>query len=148
MRPVPSTDQLLRSCADQISALIPKLSDETDQAAAGMVVVALGNCAIRSANEIAWMHQEATDYREFAGHVARETDDAGLLQDSTATGAASLHLAAVSDDYLAASRLMSRAVRLALASGREDLIARAEELLDDRLNREEEVRAAYADVGR
>lgn len=148
----PTTDQLLRACAQElIEQVLPAVQDETAAVRLHMLATVVHNAAVRSAHEIAWMHEEAADAVAYgrAVHLAGPDDELGaLLAAPDAVAPTSLHLEDVVAAYTRAGDVLARAIEVAADAGAADLLARGEQLLDQRLAHEKQVMSTYAIVGR
>jgi hypothetical protein len=148
----PTTDALIGDCCRELTdAILPALTDETLRLRLVMTETVLRNAAVRAAHEIAWMLQETSALMAYAEQVAARHASEPLRAAMAAAEAGpqeGLHLAEVTDRYERAGRAFDKALAAAQAAGAADLIARARELLRDRIATEKQVMAAYAVVGR
>lgn len=148
----PTTDVLIEDCCRELmEGILPGLTDETLKLRLVMTETVLRNAAVRAAHEIAWMRGETAALMAYAGQVAARHASEALqtaLADAEAGPADSLHLADVADCYDRAGRAFAAALVAAQEAGAADLVARAREVLRDRIATEKEVMATYAVVGR
>ena len=148
----PTTDTLIEDCCRElIEGILPGLTDETLKLRLVMTETVLRNAAVRTANEIAWMREETAVLLAYAGRVVARHGSAALraaLADAGAGPADSLHLADVADCYERAGQAFAAALAAAQEAGAADLVARAREVLRDRIATEKAVMATYAVVGR
>jgi len=148
----PTTDALIADCCRELTEVIlPALTDETLRLRLVMTETVLRNAAVRAAHEIAWMSRETSALLAYAAEVAGRCEDKSLRAAMAAAEADprdSLHLADVADRYERAGRAFEQALAAAQDTGAADLIARARELLRDRVGTEKQVMAGYAVVGR
>jgi hypothetical protein len=132
----PTTQQILDACSHELmQVVLPAVDDETVKVTVMMLDVVLRNAAVRAAHEIAWMTAESAALDEFAGRAPSKSP-------------VSLHLDDVVRTYGEASEAFSRAMEAAVASGDEDSIARAAELMERRVAHEEEIMAGWSPIGR
>jgi hypothetical protein len=150
----PTTDALIDDCCRELlEEILPGLTDETLRLRLVMTETVLRNAAVRAAHEIAWMHQETSSLLSYARQVAARHPDEPLRSALAAAGPDagppdSLHLADVTGRYERAGEAFSVALAAARQAGAADLVARARELLRDRIATEKEIMASYAVVGR
>ena len=148
----PATDVLIEDCCRELmEGILPGLTDETLKLRLVMTETVLRNAAVRAAHEIAWMREETVVLLAYARRVAARHGTAPLraaLADAGASPADSLHLADVADCYERAGQAFAAALAAAQEAGAADLVARAREVLRDRIATEKEVMATYAVVGR
>src|SRR4051812_33249633 len=93
----PTTEQVLLDCCHELfTGVLPALTDETAQVRVIMVETVLRNMAVRSAHEIAWMHDEIAAMAEYARGVTAALPEATGLAAAVATlddpNPTSLHL--------------------------------------------------------
>jgi hypothetical protein len=148
----PTTDALIGDCCRELTeAILPALTDETLRLRLVMTETVLRNAAVRAAHEIAWMREETSALLAYAAEVAArhgtETsrDATAAVEGSPGTG---LHLTEVVERYERAGQAFVTAMAAAQEAGEDDLVAKARELLRDRIATEKEVMATYAVVGR
>jgi hypothetical protein len=148
----PTTDTLIEDCCRELmEGILPGLTDETLKLRLVMTETVLRNAAVRTAHEIAWMREETAVLLDYARRVAARHGNAALraaLADAGAGPADSLHLADVADCYERAGQAFAAALAAAQEAGAADLVARAREVLRERIATEKEVMATYAVVGR
>ena len=148
----PTTDALIEDCCRElIEGILPGLTDETLKLRLVMTETVLRNAAVRTAHEIAWMREETAVLLAYARRVVARYGSAALraaLADAGAGPADSLHLADVADCYERAGQAFAAALAAAQEAGAADLVARAREVLRDRIATEKEVMATYTVVGR
>jgi len=170
----PTTDVLIGDCCRElIEAILPGLTDETLKLRLVMAETVLRNAAVRAAHEIAWMREETAELLAFAEQVAARYDSeplrvalaAGPVQADPAQAgraqagraqagraqagsAGSLHLADVAEHYGRAGQAFTAALAAAQEAGAADLVARARDLLRNRIATEQQVMASYQVVGR
>ena len=148
----PTTDTLIEDCCRElIEGILPGLTDETLKLRLVMTETVLRNAAVRTAHEIAWMREETAVLLAYARQVVARHGSAALravLADAGAGPADSLHLADVADCYERAGQAFAAALAVAQEAGAADLVARAREVLRDRIATEKAVMATYAVVGR
>ena len=97
------------------------------------------------------MREETAALLAYAGQVAARHGSEALraaLTDAEAGPTDSLHLADLAEVYERAGQAFAAALAAAQQAGDADLVARARELLRDRIATEKEVMATYAVVGR
>ena len=148
----PNTDALIEDCCRELmEGILPGLTDETLKLRLVMTETVLRNAAVRTAHEIAWMREETAVLLAYARRVAARHGSMALraaLADAGAGPADSLHLADVADCYERAGQAFAAALAAAQEAGAADLVARAREVLRDRVATEKAVMATYAVVGR
>ena len=148
----PTTDALIEDCCRELmEGILPGLTDETLKLRLVMTETVLRNAAVRTAHEIAWMREETAILLAYARRVVARYGSAALraaLADAGAGPADSLHLADVADCYERAGQAFAAALAAAQEAGAADLVARAREVLRDRIATERAVMATYAVVGR
>ena len=148
----PTTDVLIEDCCRELmEGILPGLIDETLKLRLVMTETVLRNAAVRAAHEIAWMREETAALMAYAVRVAARHGGEPLrtaLGDAEAGPAPSLHLADLAEVYERAGQAFAAALAAAQQAGDADLVARARELLRDRIATEKEVMATYAVVGR
>lgn len=148
----PTTNTLIEDCCRELmEGILPGLTDETLKLRLVMTETVLRNAAVRTAHEIAWMREETAVLLDYARRVAARHGSTALraaLADAGAGPADSLHLADVADCYERAGRAFAAALAAAQEAGAADLVARAREVLRDRVATERAVMATYAVVGR
>jgi hypothetical protein len=148
----PTTDALIEDCCRELTeAILPGLTDETLKLRLVMTETVLRNAAVRAAHEIAWMLGETSALMAYAAEVA-DRYPAGPVRAAIARihahRADSMELADVAERYERAGEAFAAALAAAQEAGAADLVARARELLRDRISTEKKVMASYAVVGR
>ena len=148
----PTTEQVLLDCCRVLeNDVLPGVADETMQVRLVMLGKVLRNAAVRAAHEVAWMREETAAVEAYARAVAATTGDDGLRTalEALAEGPrGSLHLTDVVEVYVRASDVLSVALEVALAAGRDDLVREGESLLTTRLAHEEDVVGGWDSAGR
>ncbi len=148
----PTTEALIMDCCRELTEeILPALTDETLRLRLLMTETVLRNAAVRAAHEIAWMRAETASLMAYAAEVAARHASERLRAAMAAVEAVpseSLHLAEVADLYERAGQVFGQALAAAQEAGAADLVARARELLRDRIAAEKQVMATYAVVGR
>jgi hypothetical protein len=148
----PTTEQVLLDCCRVLEDdVLPAVADETMQVRLVMLGKVLRNAAVRAAHEVAWMREETAAVEAYARAVAATTGDDGLRTalEALAEGPrGSLHLTDVVEVYVRASDVLSVALEVALAAGRDDLVREGESLLSTRLAHEEDVVGGWDSAGR
>lgn len=131
----PTTEQVLVGIADELrDAVAPEVRSEPVQVLLGQIDQILRGLAVRSAHEIAWMHEEADTIAAVTG------TDVGWP--------ASLHLDHVCTWYDSVSRTLSAALDEAFAAGDAARVAELKLLLDARSATEMKIVGALDLVGR
>jgi hypothetical protein len=149
----PTTPQLIDAvCAELASKVLPELTDGTTKVVLDMAMAVLQGASIRSANEIAWMREEAGAIDALATRLVGEMPAATGLADAlagfTAARTDSLYLADVQADYQRASEVLSCAAEAVYNDGDRARIAAVHALFDARMAHENEVVGAFQAVGR
>jgi hypothetical protein len=149
----PSTPQILRDLQVEVEReILPLMPDAVSRMRVQMLLAVLGNCAVRSAHEIAWMTEEIGEISAYARDVAAAVpDDARRpimmrLEEIPAEG--SLHLDDVAAAYSRAGYALSAALDAAMDAYANDLVLRGEALLRARVTREQEIAGGSATTGR
>jgi hypothetical protein len=131
----PTTEQVLVGIADELrDTVAPEVQSEPVKVLLAQIDQILRSCAIRSAHETAWIHDEADTIAAVTG------TDVGWP--------ASLHLDDVAAWYDATSRVLSAALDDAFAAGDANRIAELKLLLDARSATEMKIVGALELVGR
>jgi hypothetical protein len=148
----PTTEQVLLDCCRVLEDdVLPAVVDETMQVRLVMLGKVLRNAAVRAAHEVAWMREETAAVEAYARAVAATTGADGLRTALEALAAGpldSLHLSDVVEVYVRASDVLSTALEVALADGRDDLVREGESLLSARLAHENDVVGGWDSAGR
>ncbi len=149
----PTTEQILLDCCRELmTGVLPALTDETAQVRVVMIETVLRNMAVRAAHEVAWMHDEIASIDSLGRDVVAAVPDAkkvtAALDALTGTPLSSLHLDNVVEAYCRAGDVLSAAAEAAVSAGTADLVARCEQLLEARCDRETEVMAGWSPTGR
>ena len=148
----PTTEQILLDCCRELTEdVIPTLTDETTIVRVAMIEQVLRNAAARCAHEIGWMLEELPVIDSYARAVfaAVPDDDLAAALRAAEDGAdARMDLDVVTERYARASSLFAAALEAAVSSGRSDLRADGERLLEARLTREQQVMAGWSPTGR
>lgn len=149
----PTTEQIVRDVRRELlESVAPAVGDPGVQVAIQMLDSVLRNVAIRVAHEIAWMCDETAEIEAYASEVIEAVPGCTAVEESLAhLGTAprdSLHLDDVVETYERAGEVLSRAIEAVAAAGQDALWARAAQILDGRLAREEEVMDGWVAVGR
>ena len=148
----PTTEQVLLDCCRVLEDdVLPAVADETMQVRLVMLGKVLRNAAVRAAHEVAWMREESAAVEAYARAVAATTGADALRTALEALAAGphdSLHLTDVVEVYVRASDVLSVALEVALAAGRDDLVREGESLLTTRLAHEEDVVGGWDSAGR
>lgn len=67
----PSTPQILRDLQVEVEReILPLMPDAVSKMRVQMLLAVLGNCAMRSAHEIAWMTEETAEIIDYAREVS------------------------------------------------------------------------------
>ena len=149
----PSTPQILRDLQVEVEReILPMMPDPVSKMRVQMLLAVLGNCAVRSEHEIAWMTQETAEIIDYAREVANAVRDQArrpvmfLLE--TIHSDDSLHLDDVAAAYSRAGYALSAALDAAMDAYLNDLVLRGEALLRARVTREQEIAGGSATTGR
>jgi hypothetical protein len=149
----PTTPQLIdAACAELTAKVAPAIADPSTRIVLDMAVAVLQGAARRSANELAWMREEADAIEQLAAEFAAELPDAAALAEGLAAyrdaRTASLYLAEAQADYERASELLSRVAEAAYASGDPARKAAVRALYDQRMANEKAVIGVFLAAGR
>ena len=148
----PTTAQIINDCRRELAEVVaPALNDEAAAVSLTMLDEVLRNCAVRAAHEVAWMRQEITDMVSYARKVAAaqpvaQLDHALQTFDDAETG--SLHVEELAADYSLAGACLAEALDAARAENLEGLLRDGRTLLDERLERENQIKGDWGFVGR
>lgn len=148
----PMTEQLLLDCCRVLTDdVLPALDDPVAQGRVVMLEKVLRNAAVRAGNEIAWMLEEVAAIEAYAATVLEQTADEPLRSALAALQAAprdSVLLEPVVETYCRAGDALSAAVEAAVTARSADLLRAGEQLLQERLDREDTVVGGWQAVGR
>jgi hypothetical protein len=149
----PTTPQLIdAACTELENRVAPAITDGATKVVVDMALAVLRGAAIRSANEVAWMREEAHAVDELAQRLIAELPDARELAEAHrayAEGSAgSLYLEDVLDDYERASEVLSRAAEAVYLDGSAERIAAVRRLYDQRMANEKAVIGVFMAAGR
>jgi hypothetical protein len=149
----PTTEQILLDCCRELmDGVMPALTDETAQVRVIMLETVLRNMAVRAAHEIAWMREETAAVEDYVAAVRAAVPSHEALNkyaEALATAPREdMHLDAVVEAYCRAGKAFSAALEAVVAGGLRDLVARGEQLLEQRREREAEVLAGWTSTGR
>ena len=146
----PSTPVVLADICEELRReVMPLMTTATDQIRLHMIITVLGNCAVRSGNEIAWMKAETADYAAYASDVVAATGDERTRESLAAIAPTSdLTLEGVSAEYSRAGTALGDALDAAMDHELTDLIARGEALLVARIATEQQIAGGSATAGR
>ena len=148
----PTTEQILLDCCRELMEdVLPTLTDETTIVRIAMIEQVIRNAAARCAHEIGWMLDELPvidDYARAVFAAAPNDELAAALRAVEDGSEAGLDLDVVTDRYARAGNLFAAALETAVSSGRTELQAEGERLLDARLTREQQVMAGWSPTGR
>lgn len=150
----PTTPQLLRDVRNELlHTVAPEVHGAVARVALEQIDIILEQCAVRSADEIAWMAEELAEMLDYADDVVAATGDeatAAALVAARDNAAGTLHLDDMAHDYTLTSEALSCAIEACMADpDRSDLLRRGVEILRLRRGeRETVVRANWRLVGR
>jgi len=149
----PTTPQLIdAACTELETKIAPAISDPATKIVVDMALAVLRGAAIRSANEVAWMREEAEAIDALAARLVAELPDATDLAEAhrayTDGRTGSLYLADVLADYERASEVLSRAAEAAYRDGSAERIAAVRQLFDQRMANEKTVIGEFMAAGR
>ena len=148
----PTTAQLLEDAARELrDKVLPAGADPGVQVAVQMLEQLVRSCAVRAANEIAWMRTEEEamiSYAEEVGAATGDRETTGALDAYRAGRSGTLTLDDVCADYSLAGAAVSAALTAAMTAGEPALAARAQELMTDRMDRETTIRGEFSLPGR
>ena len=149
----PTSPQLIEAaCAELSSKVAPFVTDPAARVVLDMTVAVLQGVARRSANELAWMREEADGIEEVARQFVADLPEAAAL-----ASALQAYLDAKSDSrYLAdalagplvGGEVLSCAIEAAYADGDAERKATVRRLIDERMANENAVIGQYVGVGR
>lgn len=152
MQARPTTEQILNDLAREVrEAVIPAVGDPALVVNLEMMEQLLHTCAVRSANEIAWMAAECADMEAFAAEVADRLGDAATASalDAYRSGRSdSLTLDDQVENYHLAGEAFGAAIEAVFAGDDADLSARCAELIRARRDTERELRPGFYFPGR
>ncbi len=149
----PTTPQLIEAvCAELTSKVVPAVTDASASVVIEMAVAVLKGAAIRSANELAWMREEADAIEALAQRFVAELPQAAELAEALAAytdaKSDSRYLADALDDYHRASEVLSRACEAAYADGDAIRKADVQRLFEQRMANENTVTGVFMAAGR
>ena len=149
----PTTPQLIdAACTELETKIAPAVSDPATKIVVDMALAVLRGAAIRSANEVAWMREEANAIDALAERLVADLPDATELADAhrayTDGRTGSLYLADVLADYERASEVLSRAAEAVYRDGSADRIVAVRHLFDQRMANEKTVIGEFMAAGR
>ncbi|MCW2615333.1 MAG: hypothetical protein JWN08_2327 [Frankiales bacterium] len=148
----PTTEQVLLDCCRVLTDdVLPALGDPVAQVRVVMLEKVLRNAAVRAAGEIAWMREEIATIEDYARKVLDRTSGDPVRQALavlTAGPRDSLLLDDVVESYCRAGDALSAALEAVLAAGCRDLQHDGEQLLEQRLHREDAVVGGWQSAGR
>ena len=149
----PTTSQLIDAVrAELASKVAPELTDGTTKVVLDMALAVLQGASVRSANEVAWMREEADAIEQLAaqlvGELPQATGLAEALRAYTEAKTGSLYLADLQADYGRASEVLSCAAEAVYADGDAGRKAAVQALFDERMAHENAVIGAFEAVGR
>jgi hypothetical protein len=125
----PTTDQVLDGIVASLTDdVLPAIQDEPARVAVQMIVQLARSAAVRSAHEIAWMHEEIDAVRA-AGTASTDAPVGEAVAALDEIDFTSLHLADVQRRYDAAGEVLSRLAEAAFADGTAHDRAAVRELL-------------------
>ena len=149
----PTTSQLIDAiCTALSNTVAPAITDATVQVQLSMAISVLQTTAVRSSNELAWMHEERDAIEEGARRLLQALPDATALSEALTTyvdgKTNSLYLDQAQADYARASEVLSCAVEAAYASDDADHIAAVGRLMDQRHANQQTVTGQFTALGR
>jgi hypothetical protein len=149
----PTTPKLIDAvCTELANKVAPVITDATVKVQLEMALSILQGASVRSANELAWMHEECVAIEETAQRLVAELPNAAPLADAMRTyidgKTDSRFLADAQANYERASEVLSCATEAAYASGNADHIAAVDRLFDQRHANQNAVTGQFQAVGR
>jgi hypothetical protein len=149
----PTMRQLIdATCTELATKVAPVVTDSTAKLALDMAMAVLKGVGVRSANELAWMREEADAIENVARRLVAElpeaTDLAEALEWYLAIKSDSRYLSQAEAEYERAGEVLSRAVEAVYADGDPDRKAAVRALIDQRMANEFAVVGQYVGVGR
>jgi hypothetical protein len=149
----PTTQQLIDAvCTELDTKVAPAVTDATAKLVLDMAMAVLKGVGVRSANELAWMREEADAIESVARRLVAELPDATDLREALQSyldiKSDSRYLARAEEEYERAGEVLSRAVEAAYADGDADRKAAVRALVDQRMANEFAVVGQYVGVGR
>lgn len=149
----PSTPQILRDLQVEVEReVLPLMPDAVSRMRVQMLLAVLGNCAVRSAHEVAWMTQETAEIIDYAQDVAEVVSAQArrpvMMRLEAIRPGESLHLDDVAGAYSRAGFALSAALDAAMDAYAQDLVLRGEAMLRARVTREQEIAGGDATTGR
>jgi hypothetical protein len=149
----PTTQQLINAvCTELDTKVAPAVTDATAKLVLDMAMAVLKGVGVRSANELAWMREEADAIESVARRLVAELpeniDLREALQSYLDIKSDSRYLARAEEEYERAGEVLSRAVEAAYADGDADRKAAVRALIDQRMANEFAVVGQYVGVGR
>jgi hypothetical protein len=149
----PTTQQLIDAVCIELGAKVaPALTDPTAKLVLDMAMAVLKGVGVRSANELAWMREEADAIEAVARQFVTELPDAHQLEETLQAyldlKSDSRYLAQAEEEYESAGEVLSRAVEAAYADGDPNRKQAVRALIDQRMTNEFAIIGQYVGVGR
>jgi hypothetical protein len=149
----PTTQQLIDAiCTELGSKVGPAITDPVIQIQLEMALSVLQTAAVRSGNELAWMHEEREAIERTARQMLDALPDAAPLREAlqayTDGLTNSLYLQEAQADYARASEVLSCAVEAAYESGEAEHIDAVGRLMDQRHANQQSVTGQFMAAGR
>ncbi len=150
----PTTQQILDDCAREVrETLMPALTDPKMRVTLEMLEQVLAQCALRAGHEMAWMAEEIETIEPYVARVVSQiapapSPVATALDALRAGRTTSLHLEERCNEYHLASEALSCALEACLDAGHRELTADGVSLLEQRRDREGDLRPNFFFPGR
>jgi len=149
----PTNRQLIEAvCAELTNKVAPTITDGAVKVVLDMALAVLAGTAVRTANELAWMREEADAIEGVAAKLVDElpeaTELAAALHAYREGRTSSLYVDDAQADYQRASELLSCAAEATFADGDAARMAAVDELFAQRMANENTVTGQFLAVGR
>ena len=149
----PTTQQLIDAmCIELGNKIAPAITDPVIQIQLEMALSVLQTAAVRSGNELAWMHEERRRSNRPPARCSRLPDASAAppeaLQAYTDGLTDSLYLEEAQQDYARASEVLSCAIEAAYESGDAGHIEAVGRLMDQRHANQQSVTGQFMAAGR
>jgi hypothetical protein len=151
---VPATPQVIEAVAAGLDRdVASELREPPAQLALGMALQVLRAVAVRSANELVWMHEEGAAIETIARRLLDELPNGGsglrtALEAYVAGSGDERGLDGAVERYQLASEVLSCATELVYTAGNEQQRAMVHRLFEQRLAHENAITGGYQAVGR
>ncbi|MDT3446903.1 MULTISPECIES: hypothetical protein [unclassified Pseudofrankia] len=149
----PTTARLIEVACDELEAKVrPAVTEQVAEIALAMAISVLRSAAVRAADELAWMREEAEAIEAVARLLVGRLPDAGALADALrsyqAAKGSSVSVVDAYADYARAGEVLSRAAEAAFEHGDAECRREVHRLFEQRRHHENAVTGGFNAVGR